>query len=391
MLALLQATEALMDLPSYSVRELNEAIGVLLERAFAPRFLIEAAVLKPVLKKGHLWFSLTDGDATIQAVAWASTLQRLNYCPEDGDGVVVVGKLNFWVARANLSVQVLDIRPSLTTVLRRFEAVKTKLTEEGLLAPERKRALPEFPSCIALLTAVPSSALADLLRTAQQRWPACAIRVVAIPVQGDREDAICAVFEKLEQHWQLLGIEALVLARGGGSREDLALFDSEALARCLSRCPIPTITGIGHEDDITVADLVADQRAATPTAAIVALLPDRTHKAQQLQQLAMQWRLYPQNRMLRLWEVHQQKKLTKQCQSLIERRLEKNHWQLNNLINLRQAVSPQRLLSRGYAILKGTDGKVIRSGEGLKSGDALTAQLSGGQLGLTVKNWLKQP
>ncbi len=380
-----------MDLPSYSVRELNEAIGVLLERAFAPRFLIEAAVLKPVLKKGHLWFSLTDGDATIQAVAWASTLQRLNYCPEDGDGVVVVGKLNFWVARANLSVQVLDIRPSLTTVLRRFEAVKTKLTEEGLLAPERKRALPEFPSCIALLTAVPSSALADLLRTAQQRWPACAIRVVAIPVQGDREDAICAVFEKLEQHWQLLGIEALVLARGGGSREDLALFDSEALARCLSRCPIPTITGIGHEDDITVADLVADQRAATPTAAIVALLPDRTHKAQQLQQLAMQWRLYPQNRMLRLWEVHQQKKLTKQCQSLIERRLEKNHWQLNNLINLRQAVSPQRLLSRGYAILKGTDGKVIRSGEGLKSGDALTAQLSGGQLGLTVKNWLKQP
>jgi exodeoxyribonuclease VII large subunit len=105
----------------------------------------------------------------------------------------------------------------------------------------------------------------------------------------------------------------------------------------------------------------------------------------------MQWRLYPQNRMLRLWEVHQQKRLTKQCQSLIERRLEKNHWQLNNLINLRQAVSPQRLLSRGYAILKGTDGKVIRSGEGLKSGDALTAQLSGGQLGLTVKNWLKQP
>ena len=380
-----------MDLPSYSVRELNEAIGVLLERAFAPRFLIEAAVLKPVLKKGHLWFSLTDGDATIQAVAWASTLQRLNYCPEDGDGVVVVGKLNFLVARANLSVQVLDIRPSLTTVLRRFEAVKTKLTEEGLLAPERKRTLPEFPSCIALLTAVPSSALADLLRTAQQRWPACAIRVVAIPVQGDREDAICAVFEKLEQHWQRLGIESLVLARGGGSREDLALFDSEALARCLSRCPIPTITGIGHEDDITVADLVADQRAATPTAAIVAILPDRTHKAQQLQQMGMQWRLYPQNRMLRLREVHQQKKLTKQCQSLIERRLEKNHWQLNNLINLRQAVSPQRLLSRGYAILKGTDGKVIRSGEGLKSGDAITAQLSGGQLGLTVKNWLKQP
>ena len=117
-----------MELPAYSVSELNEAIGVLLERGFAPRFLVDGAVVKPVLKKGHLWFSLSDGDASIQAVAWASTVARLSFRPNDGDGVRVVGKLNFWGARASLSVQALDIRPSLSTVLRRFEQVKQQLS-----------------------------------------------------------------------------------------------------------------------------------------------------------------------------------------------------------------------------------------------------------------------
>ena len=120
-----------MELPAYSVSELNEAIGVLLERGFAPRFLVDGAVVKPVLKKGHLWFSLSDGDASIQAVAWASTVARLSFRPNDGDGVRVVGKLNFWGARASLSVQALDIRPSLSTVLRRFEQVKQQLEALG--------------------------------------------------------------------------------------------------------------------------------------------------------------------------------------------------------------------------------------------------------------------
>ena len=132
-----------MELPAYSVSELNEAIGVLLERGFAPRFLVDGAVVKPVLKKGHLWFSLSDGDASIQAVAWASTVARLSFRPSDGDGVRVVGKLNFWGARASLSVQALDIRPSLSTVLRRFEQVKQQLESEGLLDPAQRRPLPQ--------------------------------------------------------------------------------------------------------------------------------------------------------------------------------------------------------------------------------------------------------
>ena len=171
-------------IPTFSVAELNSAIGNLLERGFAPRFLVEATVSRPQLKKGHLWMSLSDGDASISAVVWASQLRQIRFRPEDGDGVTVVGKLNFWAARANLTVQVLDIRPSLTTVMREFERVRRLLEDEEVIQPERARSLPQRPRTVAVLTSVPSSALADMLRTARERWPLTRLLVVPIPVQG---------------------------------------------------------------------------------------------------------------------------------------------------------------------------------------------------------------
>ena len=177
-------------LPRYSVSELNQAIGSLLERGFAPRFLLEATVSRPQLKKGHLWLTLVDEQASIAGVVWASQLSRLSHQPAEGDGVLVVGKLNFWAARASLCVQVLDLRPSLSAVLRRFEQVRQRLEPEGLLDPARKQPLPALPGAIALLTSSPSSALADMLRTAAERWPATRIHVVPIPVQGAVEATI---------------------------------------------------------------------------------------------------------------------------------------------------------------------------------------------------------
>ena len=115
-----QATGMGEALPRYSVAELNAAIANLLDRGFAPRFLLEATVGRPQLKKGHLWLTLSDGEASISGVIWASQLRRLSYEPEDGDGVIVVGRLNFWSARASLAVQILDVRPALSTVLRQF-------------------------------------------------------------------------------------------------------------------------------------------------------------------------------------------------------------------------------------------------------------------------------
>jgi exodeoxyribonuclease VII large subunit len=366
-------------LPRYSVAQLNQAIGSLLERGFAPRFLIDATISRPQLKKGHLWLSLVDGDATISAVIWASQLAKLSHQPAEGDGVVVVGKLNFWAARATLSVQVLDLRPSLSTVLRQFERVRQILEPEGLLAAERKRTLPPFPAAIALLTSVPSSALADMLRTAGERWPNTRLYQVAIPVQGQVEAEICRLLAQVIERADGLGIEAIVLARGGGSREDLAVFDGEALARLLGASPVPVVTGLGHEDDTTIADLVADYRAATPTAAIVALLPDRLTVLQQLNQSrsqlgqALSFGLQTKRQQLaslkaQLELIRPSRLLAHQRQGLQQRR------------ELLEALSPQRLLRRGFALVRSPSGQLLRSIKQIGCGDPFLVELADGRL-----------
>ena len=371
-------------LPRYSVAELNQAIGSLLERGFAPRFLLEGTVSRPQLKKGHLWLTLVDEQASISAVVWASQRDKLSYQPSEGDGVIVVGKLNFWAARANLCVQVLDLRPALSAVLRQFERVCALLAPEGLLEPERKRPLPAMPKAVALLTSVPSSALADMLRTARERWPETTVHVVPIPVQGAVVEQIRDRLRQVIAAAPELDLEAIVLARGGGSREDLAVFDDEGLARDLAACPLPVVTGLGHEDDTTVADLVADYRAATPTAAIVALLPDRQtlrlglqQKRSLLRQLLhhrlQQERALQGHRRERLLLVHPRALITRQRERLQHR------------LQLLQALSPQHLLERGYALVRGSDGRVLRSVTGLKANDGIQLELADGKIEAVVK------
>ena len=366
-------------LPRYSVAQLNQAIGSLLERGFAPRFLIDATISRPQLKKGHLWLSLVDGEATISAVIWASQLAKLSHQPAEGDGVVVVGKLNFWAARATLSVQVLDLRPSLSTVLRQFERVRQILEPEGLLAAERKRTLPPFPAAIALLTSVPSSALADMLRTAGERWPNTRLYQVAIPVQGQVEAEICRLLAQVIERADGLGIEAIVLARGGGSREDLAVFDGEALARLLGASPVPVVTGLGHEDDTTIADLVADYRAATPTAAIVALLPDRLTVLQRLNQSRSQ---LGQALSFGLQAKRQQLASLRAQQELIRpsRLLAHQRQGLQQRRELLEALSPQRLLRRGFALVRSPSGQLLRSIKQIGRGDPFLVELADGRL-----------
>ena len=371
-------------LPRYSVAELNQAIGSLLERGFAPRFLLEGTVSRPQLKKGHLWLTLVDEQASISAVVWASQRDKLSYQPSEGDGVIVVGKLNFWAARANLCVQVLDLRPALSAVLRQFERVCAVLAPEGLLEPERKRPLPAMPQAVALLTSVPSSALADMLRTARERWPETTVHVVPIPVQGAVVEQIRDRLRQVIAAASELGLEAIVLARGGGSREDLAVFDDEGLARDLAACPLPVVTGLGHEDDTTVADLVADYRAATPTAAIVALLPDRQTLRLGLQQKRSLLRQLLHHRLQQERAVQERRRerlLLVHPRALIARQRER----LQHRLQLLQALSPQHLLERGYALVRGSDGRVLRSVTGLKANDGIQLELADGKIEAVVK------
>lgn len=371
-------------LPRYSVSGLNQAVASLLERGFAPRFLLDATVSRPQLKKGHLWLTLVDEQASISAVVWASQLARLSHQPQEGDGVLVVGKLNFWATRASLCVQVLDLRPSLSAVLRQFERVRQQLEPEGLFEAARKRPLPAMPQAIALLTSVPSSALADMLRTARERWPATTIHVVPIPVQGAVEARIQARLAEVIAAAPSLRLEAIVLARGGGSREDLAVFDGAALARDLAASPLPVVTGLGHEDDTTIADLVADYRAATPTAAIVALLPDHSTVRLQLQQ---QQHLLLQLMRMRL--ERERLRLNNAVERLepLQPRLLLARWneQLHQRLELLSALSPRSVLARGFALVRGPDGGFLHSVAQASAGDVLQLELSDGTLETRVE------
>jgi exodeoxyribonuclease VII large subunit len=281
-------------------------------------------------------------------------------------------------------VQILDVRPSLTAVMRRFEAVRARLAPEGFFDPDRKRPLPPWPSRIALLTSVPSSALADMLRTVSERWPLTALVVVPVPVQGAVEGRVCEVIQRLAAQADSLGLEALVLARGGGSREDLALFDGEDLARALAAFPRPVVCGLGHEDDTTIADLVADYRAATPTAALVALLPDQMAERAALLQMrshlrqVVGWRLQSLRRQLqqqqtRLEPLHPRRRLQ------VERR------RLAHQRQLLKALSPRHLLERGFGLLRDPQGRVVRSIHQVSPRDTVNLQLMDGSLDLLIQ------
>ena len=368
---------AKQSLTTYSVKELNESIGLLLSRGFAPKFILEATVSKSQIKKGHLWLTLTDGKASVDAVAWSSTIKSLKFLPKQDDGVVIIGKLNFWESQARVSVQVFDIRPSISTVLRKFEIVKSKLFKEGLIDDSLRKKLPKYPHSIGILTSVPSSALADMLRTAKERWPLTKLQIIPIPVQGDNANKLKSILSKLKKN--KLKLEALIIARGGGSREDLMLFDSEIIAREIATFPIPVITGIGHEDDLTVADLVSDHRSATPTAAIVDLLPSREIEKNKFLQNKKLLKYY-----LKLFFQNTKKSLiTKKSifQSYSPRLLIKNkRTRINYMYEILNALSPRKLLKRGFALITDESGNSIYSVKNIKENDKLIVQFCDGKI-----------
>ena len=365
------------SLTSYSVKELNESIGLLLSRGFAPKFILKATVSKSQIKKGHLWLTLTDGKASVDGVAWSSTIKSLKFLPKADDGVVIIGKLNFWESQARISVQVFDIRASISTVLKKFEIVKLKLFKEGLIDDSLRRKLPKYPHSIGILTSAPSSALADMLRTAKERWPLTKLYIIPIPVQGNNESELKTILSKLRKN--KLGLDSIIIARGGGNREDLMLFDNEIIAREIATFPIPVITGIGHEDDLTVSDLVSDHRSATPTAAIVDLLPSRENEKNNFLQnkkiLNDYFKLFFQNKKNYL--------NTKKSffQSHSPRLFIKNQrTKLNYIFQLLDALSPDKWLKRGFALITDESGNSIYSIKNVKEKDKLLVQLFDGKI-----------
>jgi len=222
---------------------------------------------------GHLFFTLKDADALMKVVAWAPLSRRLHAKVRDGQEVLAHGRVDLYPPQGVYQLYVSEILPVGTGIARlEFERVRAILEAEGLFRDERKRPLPAFPTRIGVVTSAYGAARRDIENVLSQRWPAAEMLLAGAQVQGDGAPAsLIAALELIAT----AGVDVIILGRGGGDAEALACFNDETLARTIARMPVPVVTGIGHETDFTIADFVADRRAPTPSAAAMAVVPDR--------------------------------------------------------------------------------------------------------------------
>lgn len=286
---------------------------------------------------GHSYFTLKDSGAQLRCVFFKSRFSTQAQKPlKEGQKIIVQGQLSVYEARGDLQMIVNQWSESgLGELYQRFLALKQKLEQEGLFNPERKKALPRFPERIGLITSPTGAAIRDMLTTLNRRYPCAEIRVYPCEVQG--ATAAGQLVKALQRAARDQYCDVLILARGGGSIEDLWAFNEEILARQMAVCPIPIVSGVGHETDFTIADFVADLRAATPTAAAEAVTPNQA----ELLRLLLLWQSRLQQSIRRVLQ-HQQLRLTHLDDKLTTpRKMIYSHWQKLDYLQ-RQCLSLMR-------------------------------------------------
>jgi exodeoxyribonuclease VII large subunit len=278
-MATAEATERYRDI--YTVSRLTLEVRDLLELTF-PLLWIEGEISNLARPpSGHLYFSLKDAASQVRCVMFRSAQRQSRGGPRDGQKVLVRGRVSLYTPRGDFQVAVDYLEDAGSGDLRRaFDALKEKLLAEGLFDPERKRPLPAVPRRIGLVTSSSGAAVHDLLQVLGRRFPAIPVLLYPVPVQGP--EAAPAIVQALALAGSRAECDVLILARGGGSLEDLQPFNEESVARAIAASPIPVVTGVGHEVDFTIADFVADHRAPTPSAAAEAVTPDRVEWQQRL-------------------------------------------------------------------------------------------------------------
>jgi exodeoxyribonuclease VII large subunit len=223
---------------------------------------------------GHFYFTLKDDEAQLAAVLFRSAAARMRFRPVDGLQVVAGGRIRLYEARGTLQLYVDSLEPRGLGALRlQLQQLRDKLAAEGLLAPERKRPLPFLPRCVGVVTALGGAAVHDILTMLRARLPS--LRVIIRPVRVQGAGAECEIADGIRDICTVPEIEVVIVGRGGGSSEDLWAFNDEGVARAIVGCSVPVVSAVGHEIDVTIADLVADARAPTPTAAAELVVPRR--------------------------------------------------------------------------------------------------------------------
>ena len=259
----------------YSVSRLNKEVRLLLESGL-PMLWLEAEISNfAAPASGHWYFTLKDSQAQVRCAMWRQRNSTLRFRPKEGMQVLARARVGLYEPRGEYQLIVEHLEESGEGALKReFEKLKAKLAAEGLFAAERKRPLPAVPRRIGVVTSPTGAAIHDILRVLRARYPAAGVLIYPTAVQG--APAVAEIVRAIEAASRRREVDVLIVARGGGSLEDLWCFNDERVARAIAACSIPTISGVGHEVDVTIADFVADLRAPTPSAAALAAVPDKS-------------------------------------------------------------------------------------------------------------------
>lgn len=410
------------EVPIYSVGDLVGGLRSLLEERVGRLWVVGEVSNLRRPGSGHAYFTLKDDDAQIRAVLFQGIARRLAFEPEDGLEVLVYAEVTLYEPRGDLQLIVRQLEPRGEGALRlAFEQLRRRLDAEGLFAPERKRALPALPRRLGVVASATSAALRDVLQVTGRRCPGVPVLIAPTRVQGPgAEDEIAAALSRLGEQE---GVDLVLLVRGGGSLEDLQPFNTEVVARAIAASLVPVIAGVGHEVDVTIADLAADLRAATPSAAAELAAPDRRHLRESL---VRDWRrlrrsmaarlarsearvdrsrnavalLAPASRLAanrtrlealagalrrgaeaRLLERARVEGLARSLLAAGRSRVVRSRARLGEAVAGVEALSPLAVLSRGYALVRrARDGAIVRRAEQLEVGEPLVIRVAEAEL-----------
>ncbi len=396
-------------MPVITVTQINKYIGSILKNDRNLQGIMVRGEISNYLRhfrSGHVYFTLKDSESAVKAVMFASAASRMKFEPEDGMSVVVSGSIGVYDRDGTYQLYVNDIIPEGAGKANvALEQLKKKLQKEGMFAEEHKRPLPSMPKKIGAVTSLSGAAVRDIINVLSRRYPLGEVYAVNAQVQGDgAPESICAGIHRAES----AGCDVIIVGRGGGSREDLSAFNAEKVAYAIYNCKVPVISAVGHETDFTIADLTADLRAPTPSAAAELAAPDVALLYEKISLLerraersalavldkssdrfiAMNARLtaqYPESRMK--LSAERISSLDKRREAAFLRYTEKLERQLEEKAARLDSLSPLKVLSRGYSLVyKGE--KLLNSSESLKNGDKIKIGFgSGGAEAEIIDKW----
>jgi exodeoxyribonuclease VII large subunit len=389
----------------WSLERLSESLGVYIDRLGS--VWVEAEITQWGVSSGHVYGRIKDieADVTVDITVWRSTRESIPESVGQGDRVIVKVKPNWYVRGGRLSMNVLEMRlAGLGELLAKIEALRAKLSAEGLFDLERKKPLPFLPQLIGLVTGRDSDAEKDVLRNAQLRWPDVAFQVEFASVQGDKAvPEVIAALDRLENHPD---VDVIIIARGGGDFQHLLPFSDEALVRRAAACTVPVVSAIGHEADRPLLDDVADLRASTPTDAAKRVVPDVAAEREMISDARARLRrrldtlVTTEFERLELFrrrpvmanpvtvvDAHAED-IVRSVQRGVNRTdalLERAKSDVTRLRASMRALSPLATLERGYAIVQTDDGSVVSDPQSVAVGQPIDIRVKGGHIPATVR------